>query len=390
MVDLPQSELPLRGDWLFPTEIRFGAGRLAELGALCRRHGIMRPLLVTDRGLAQLPLTQRVIEAARKAGIAPQLFAEVQENPTDENVRAGAAAFRDAKADGVIALGGGSGLDCGKSIAVLGGLGGDLKRFISPDHELGARERGVPPIIAIPTTAGTGAEIEIAAVITDTASRVKIGVWHPEMLPKVAIADPEMTLSLPRHLTAATAMDALIHNLEALCVPMFHPMADAIAIDGVLRVGKYLPMALDEPNNIVARAHLLAASLAGATAFGKGLGAVHALSHAIGARLGTHHGLTNAVLLPFVLDFNEPKIGPALRAIADALGLAGEKVAATRAWLDHLARTAGIPENLGALGVTRAQIPELAEIAAADVCATTNPVPLDVKTLVGILAKAMG
>ena len=384
------TQLTLRGDWLFPTEIRFGAGRVAELGEICRKLGISRPLLVTDRGLARLGPTHRVMEEAGRADIHPILFAEVQENPTDANVIAGAEAYHAAGADAVIALGGGSGLDCGKAVAALAGLGGNLRRFMWPNQEESSRERGVPPIIAIPTTAGTGAEIEIASVITDTDRRVKCGVWHPQMLARIVVADPELTLSLPRHLTAATAMDALVHNLEALCVPMYHPMADAIAIDGIVRIGRWLPIVLDDLGDLVGRTHLLAASIAGATAFGKGLGAMHALSHAIGARIGGHHGLTNAILLPHVLDFNERAIGPALASVAVALGLAGDPVLACRAWLGNLAARAEIPANLGVLGVATSHVQELAEVAIADICATTNPVPLDRNSLANILLAAIG
>jgi len=389
VIETQNSDLPLRGDWLFPTDIRFGAGRVAEIGAICRKHGMARPLLVTDRGLAQLPIAQRVMDEMTEAGIHPTLFAEVQENPTDKNVVAGAEAYHAASADGVVALGGGSGLDCGKAVAALAGLGGSLSDLMWPNHEKTATRKGVPPIITIPTTAGTGAEVEIASVITDTTQRRKVGIWHPQMLSRTVIADPEMTLSLPRHLTAATAMDALIHNLEALCVPMYHPMADAMAIDGVARIGRWLPTVLDDPANIQGRANLLAASIAGATAFGKGLGAMHALSHAIGARIGGHHGLTNAILMPHVLDLNERAIRPALRAVASHLGLAGEPVASCRAWLANLAIRAEIPKSLQVIGVTPNHIPDLAEVALRDICATTNPVPLDLESLSTVLRAAI-
>lgn len=375
------------GDWIFPTQIRFGAGRLAELAEVCRRLGIARPLVVTDRGLAATPIAAQVMQAATAPGIVPVLHGEVGENPTGEDVAAGAVVFHKAGCDGVIALGGGSGLDCGKAIAVLAGCGGSLWRFAWPDHEAASRESGCYPVIAIPTTAGTGAEVETASMITDPTPAKK-AIVHPGMLPKVVIADPALTVSLPPRLTAATGMDALSHNLEALCVSVFNPMADAIALEGIALVARHLPTAVAEPTNIAARAGMMTAAIMGATSFCKGLGAMHALSHAIGALHERHHGLTNAVVMPYVLAFNRPAIEPQLAAIAAALNLKGDPFDSVQGWILELRRQTGIPHSLTGLNLGPGDFPAIAKLAAIDGCAATNPVPLDETSLLSILKAA--
>ncbi|HYV89439.1 MAG TPA: iron-containing alcohol dehydrogenase [Candidatus Polarisedimenticolia bacterium] len=382
-----QQSVNRAGDWIFPTQIRFGAGRLAELADLCRRLGMSRPLVVTDRGLAATPIAAGVMQAASRQGVTPVLYGEVQENPTGEDVGAGAAAFNKAGCDGVVALGGGSGLDCGKAVALLAGCGGSLWRFAWPDHEAASTERGCYPVIAIPTTAGTGAEVETASMITDPTPAKK-AIVHPGMLPKIVIADPELTLSLPARLTAATGMDALSHNLEALLVPVFNPMADAIALEGIVLVARHLATAVAEPANIEARAGMMTAAIMGATSFCKGLGAMHALSHAIGALHERHHGLTNAVVMPYVLAFNRPAIGPQLAQIAAALKLDGDPFAAVHGWIVELRRHVGIPHNLTGLNLGPGDFPAIARLAAIDGCAATNPVALDEASCLSILQAA--
>jgi alcohol dehydrogenase class IV len=388
MSEVQKTGAPLRGDWLFPTEIHFGAGRIDELGALCVRFGMKRPLVVTDRGLAATPIARRVLVAAEGSGVAPRLFAGLQENPTGRNVEDGVAAFHDGKADGVIALGGGSGLDGGKTIALLAGCGGSLWRFAWPDHETAQTEPAGVPIIAIPTTAGTGAEVEPSAIITDERKPAKRAVLHPAMLPKAVIADPGLTLSMPRGLTAATGMDALSHNLEALCVESFHPMADAIATSAIAMIGRWLPVAVAEPQDLTARSYMMAAAIMGATAFGKGLGAMHALSHAIGAVKGCHHGLTNAVLMPFVLAYNRPVIEPAMATLAAALPVEGDGFAAVHRWILDLRRKIDIPETVTGLGLERSEFAQIADLAAGDICAGMNPRPVDSRSLRAILDAA--
>lgn len=366
----------LRGDWLFPTQIRFGCGRVAELGEICTRLGLKRPLIVTDRGLIKTEVARTVMAAATVPGVLPQVFADVRENPTHVEVEAGAAAFHAAQADGVIALGGGSALDCGKAIAVLAGCGGSLWRFAWPDHEAAQSETGVYPIIAVPTTAGTGAEVEASGIITNPSIPIKKGIVHPAMMPKVVIADPALTVGLPPLLTAATGMDALSHNLEALCVPGYHPMADAIALAGIVAVAKHLPTAVREPADLEARSQMMAAALMGATAFGKGLGAMHALSHVIGALINSQHGLTNAVLMPYVLMHNRAAIGDKMALIAEALKLTGDPFTAVHRWILDLRREVGVPATVTALGLARADFDRVARLAETDICATTNPVAI--------------
>jgi alcohol dehydrogenase class IV len=388
MSEVQEAGLPLRGDWSFPTEIRFGAGRIEELGALCTRFGMKRPLIVTDRGLATTPIVESVRRAAEGPGVAPGLFAALQENPTGRNIEDGVAAFRAWSADGVIALGGGSGLDGGKTVALLAGRGGSLWRFAWPDHEAAQAEPGGVPIIAIPTTAGTGAEVEPSAIVTDERQPAKRAILHSAMLPRAVIADPALTLSMPRGLTAATGMDALSHNLEALCVQSFHPMADAIATSAIAMIGRWLPVAVAEPQDLTARSYMMAAAIMGATAFGKGLGAMHALSHAIGAVKGCHHGLTNAVLMPFVLAYNRPAIEPAMAALAAALPVEGDGFAAVHRWILDLRRRIDIPETVTGLGLDRSEFERIADLAAGDICAGMNPMPVDARSLRAILDAA--
>ncbi len=376
----------LRGDWLFPTEIRFGAGRIAELPAVLAQHGMRRPLIVTDRGLAATSIPHRILALAQTVS-TPRLWAEADQNPTGEQVMAGTEAFQAHDADGVVALGGGSGLDCGKSVALLAGCGGDLWRFAYPRSLQVTAERSRAPIVAVPTTAGTGAEVEASGIITDPSKPVKAGIVNPSMMPRAVIADPELTLSLPADLTAWTGMDALSHNLEALLVRQFHPMADAIAASGVALCHKWLPRAVENGKDVEARSYMMAAAIMGATSFGKGLGAMHALSHAIGALAGCQHGLTNAVLMPHVLDFNLPAVTKPIEALAAHLRLERNTGAFLEA-NDRLARRVGIPRRVTDIGVKRQDFERLAHMALPDINAATNPRKLDHSALISILEAA--
>jgi alcohol dehydrogenase class IV len=325
---------------------------------------------------------------AERARVRPALFADVQANPTGANVEAGVAALERHQADGLIALGGGSAIDCAKAIALLAACGAPLWRFAWPGHAAAQGERVRLPILAIPTAAGTGAEVEPSALITDSALPAKRALLHPGMMPKLVIADPALTISLPPALTAATGMDALSHSLEALCVANYHPMADSIAISAIVLIGRWLPVAIAEPDNIDARSHMLAAAIMGAAAFGKGLGAMHALSHAIGALKGHHHGLINAVLMPFVLAYNRPAIAEAMARLATALHLTGDPLPAVQRWVLDLRRRVGTPETVTALGLARSDFAQVAALAAQDICAGTNPVPVDALRLRAILEAA--
>jgi alcohol dehydrogenase class IV len=378
----------LRGDWLFPTETRFGASRVSELPAILLSHNIFRPLIVTDRDLAATPIPGR-IEALAKLSSTPLLWTGAKQNPTGEQVKSGTVAFHDHRADGVIALGGGSGLDCGKAVALLAGCGGDLWRFAYPRSLEVQAERTKVPIIAIPTTAGTGAEVEASSIITDTRKPVKAGIVNPSMMPRIVIADSELTLSLPANLTAWTGMDALSHNLEALLVRQFHPMADAIGAVGVKMCHDWLPRAVENGKDLTARSYMMAAAIMGATAFVKGLGAMHALSHAIGALVGAQHGLTNAVLMPYVLQFNRPAIEEPVAALAAYMELEPSFDAYYEAVL-ALSEKIGIPKHVTDLRVARQDFERLAHMALPDFNAGCNPRKLDVPSLVSILEAASG
>ena len=369
--------MTLRGDWSYPTRVRFGPGRIRELADVCRALGIRRPLVVTDPGLADHPIGRQVMQITSEAGLEAGLFAELEPNPKDAHVAAGVEAYRRGGHDGVIALGGGSGLDAGKAVALMAGQSRPLFDFEDRgDNWTRADPAGIAPVVAVPTTAGTGSEVGRASVITNGETREKVIVFHPKMLPGEVILDPELTLGLPPALTAWTGLDALSHNLEALCAPGFHPMADGIATEAIRLVHRWLESAVDDGSDLAARTHMLAAASMGAVAFQKGLGAMHAMAHPIGGLLGAHHGRTIAVVMPYVLGFNFEAIEARLDRLARTLGMAGG--AATFVdWVLVLRKAFEIPDRLDALGVGREHVSTLAERAAADPSNATNPRPLD-------------
>ncbi len=364
----------LCGDWSYPTAIRFGPGRIAALAKSCRSVGITRPLLVTDSGLAALPMVREAVARNEEAGVPTAVFSDVQSNPVERNVAGGLAAYRTGGHDGVIAMGGGSAMDTGKIIALMAGQEGALWDYGGKWQQipLGA----IAPIVAVPTTAGTGSEVGRAAVITHEATRVKKIILHPGMMPRAVVADPALTLGLPSHLTAATGMDALAHSLEAFCAPFHHPMADGIALEGMRLVHAWLPVAVRDGANLTARAHMMAAATMGAVAFQKGLGAIHALSHPVGAIYDTHHGLTNAVFMPYVLAFNRPAIEEKMERLARYLALPNPGFDAVLRWILDLRAALDIPHTLRDLGVPADRLDDLAAMAAADPCAPENPVPV--------------
>ena len=362
-------------DWSYPTRIAVGAGRIRELADGCHQLGIRAPLLVTDPGLAALPFMSDVKARCAEAGLRIESFSDVQGNPTRQNVEDGVEIFTAGQHDGVIAMGGGSALDAGKAIAFLSGQQRSLWDFEDLDDNWSrAREDGIAPIIAIPTTAGTGSEVGRVSVITDTAEKRKRLIFHPRILPSFVILDAELTLTLPAHLTAATGMDALSHNLEAYCSPRFHPMADGIAQEGIRRIVQYLPRAVADGNDLKARTQLLVASTMGATAFQKGLGAMHALAHPLGARYNAHHGLLNAILMPYVLQANRSAIASKLTDLTRALDIANpgfdaffERVMALREQIE-------IPKRLNDIGIDATESALIGELAVVDPPAATNPV----------------
>jgi alcohol dehydrogenase class IV len=370
----------LKGNWNYPTLIRFGAGRIRELPDACRTLGMQRPLIVTDPGLAKLPMIANAAQVLGAAGLSAAVFSDIQANPVEANVTNGVAAFRSGSHDGVIAFGGGSALDVGKAIALMSGQARPIFDFEDrEDWFTRVDVKGMAPVVAVPTTAGTGSEVGRASVITDIADHTKKIIFHPRMMPGVVIEDPELTVGLPPQVTAATGMDALSHCLEAYCSPFYHPLAEGIAVEGMRLIREWLPVAVRDGRNIEARSHMLIASSMGATAFQKGLGAMHSLSHPCGANLNTHHGLTNAVVMPYVLAWNREAIEEKLARLAAYLGLEQHSFGGVLDWVLELRGRLGIPNTLADIGVRPEHAAQFAPQAFADPSTGGNPLPVDTK-----------
>jgi alcohol dehydrogenase len=383
------SETAPRANWNYPTSVRFGPGRIAELPEVCRANGILRPLLVTDSGLARAPITLAALATLRDAGLEAALFSDLKPNPVGANLEAGVAAYRSGRHDGVVAFGGGSGLDLGKLVAFMSGQTRPVWDFEDiGDWWTRADPNGIAPVIAVPTTAGTGSEVGRAGVLTDEREHVKRIIFHPKMMPRVVICDPELTVGMPAKITAGTGMDAFSHCLEAYCAPGFHPLADGIAVEGMRLVARSLERAVREPANLAARADMMAAAAMGATAFQKGLGGMHALSHPVGALYDTHHGMTNATFMPYVLAFNRGAIEERIARLSAYLGLAQAGFDAFQAFVLKLRASVGVPHTLPELGVDDRQARKIAQMAVADPSAGGNPVPLTVEGTAAIFSAA--
>ncbi|HUD52886.1 iron-containing alcohol dehydrogenase [Parvibaculum sp.] len=369
----------LSANWNYPTKVRFGPGRIKELAEACRAVGISRPLLVTDPGLKPLPMIMEAIGSLEQSGLASALFADVHPNPVGADVEAGLKVFRNGKHDGVVVFGGGSAMDAGKAIAFMSGQTRPMWDYEDrEDWWTRADAKGIAPIVAVPTTAGTGSEVGRASVITDERDHTKKIIFHPKMQPAEVIADPELTVGLPPHITAATGMDALSHNLEAFCSPFWHPMAQGIALEGMRLVKDWLPTAVKQGSNIEARSYMLAASSMGATAFQKGLGAMHSMSHPCSSLRGTHHGLTNAVVMPYVLVHNKSAIEEKLAAAARYMGLKDQSFNGYVDWVLAIREEIGIPNTLKEIGFGEDAIPEAAPMALEDPSTGGNPLPMTV------------
>ncbi|MEO8243048.1 MAG: iron-containing alcohol dehydrogenase [bacterium] len=362
-------------NWSYPTPIKFGVGRIAELAEQCKAVGLKKPLLVTDKALAALPITAAALDGLEAAGLGRAMFSEVDPNPNEKNMADGIAMYLAGGHDGVVAFGGGSGLDLGKMIALMAHQRKDLSVWDLEDVDdwyTRADPTKIAPIIAVPTTAGTGSEVGRAGVLTNATTHKKKIIFHPRLMPAVTICDPALTVGMPRFITAGTGMDALAHCLEAYCSPFYHPMSQGIALEGMRLVFENLPKVYADPNNLDARAHMMSAAAMGAVAFQKGLGAIHSLSHPVGAVYGTHHGTTNAVVMPMVLDFNRAEIEDRLEAAAAYLGISGgfdgfrEQVMKLRAML-------AIPANLTAMGVREGDLDMLTDMALEDPSCGGNP-----------------
>ena len=365
-------------NWSYPTAIKFGVGRIAELADHCKAAGIAKPLLVTDKALASLPITAQALDILDAAGLGRAVFSEVDPNPNEQNMTDGIKVYRAGGHDGVIAFGGGSGLDLGKMIALMAHQRDGLSVWDLEDVDdwyTRADADRIAPVIAVPTTAGTGSEVGRAGVLTNALTHRKKIIFHPKLMPAVTICDPELTVGMPRAITAGTGMDAFAHCLEAYCSPHYHPMSQGIALEGMRLVNDYLPRAYATPGDLEARAQMMSAAAMGAVAFQKGLGAIHALSHPIGAVYGTHHGTTNAVVMPMVLDFNRPAVEGRLARAAAYLGIPGG-FDGFRARVMDLRAELGIPPNLTALGVGRDRLDELTEMALEDPSCGGNPIDM--------------
>ena len=368
-------------NWSYPTAIKFGPGRIRELADHCKAVGMKKPLLVTDKALAALPITAGALDILDAAGLGRAVFSEVDPNPNEMNMEAGLKVFRAGGHDGVVCFGGGSALDLGKMIALMV----DQTVSVWELEDIGdwwtrANPATIAPIIAVPTTAGTGSEVGRAGVLTNSQTHKKKIIFHPKLLPAVTICDPELTVGMPKFITAGTGMDALAHCLEAYSSPFYHPMSQGIALEGMRLVFENLPRVYADPGDLEARAHMMSAAAMGAVAFQKGLGAIHSLSHPVGAIYGTHHGTTNAAVMPMVLDFNRAAIESRIDAAAAYLGIKGgfagfhDRIMALRSELS-------IPANLSEMGVQSARLDEMSAMALEDPSCGGNPVKLTLENL---------
>jgi len=368
--------MQLTGNWSYPTTIRFGAGRISEIADACNTAGMRKPLLVTDRGLANLPITRDTLALLDQARLGKAMFAEVDPNPNEKNLELGLKVYNEGGHDGVIAFGGGSGLDLGKVIALMCGQTRPVWDFEDVgDWWTRADADKIAPIIAVPTTAGTGSEVGRAGVLSNSETHEKKIIFHPRLLAAVVICDPELTVGMPAMITAGTGMDAFAHCLEAYCSPHYHPMSQGIAVEGMRLVKENLPRVYTDGSDIEARAHMMSAAAMGATAFQKGLGAIHALSHPIGAFYNSHHGTTNAVVMAPVLTFNRAAIETRIDALAAYLGIAGGFDGFYN-YVVELNASLGIPANLTELGVTDPDMDWLVASALKDPSVGGNPIEM--------------
>jgi len=374
-------------DWTFPVPIHFGPGRLSEIGMACRQLAITNPLIVTDRGSRDLLFVEVTSEACRSAGVRSSVFSEVEPNPTDADIALGKTVFNEGCHDGIIAIGGGSGMDAGKAISLIARDETELWAF-DYDHPKppAVHPASFVPLICVPTTAGTGAETESTAMLTDTALGRKRCVWHPEQKPRLAILDPELTRELPADLTAWTGCDALVHAIEAFTVPEWNPLCDGLALEAIRLIRGSLEVAVADGEDLEARGAMLVGSCLAGISFQKGLGLVHAMSHMVGAVCNTHHGLTNAVLLPPVLRYNAPALEEKVPLINAAMGLHCEDFSSMFSDVVRLLDALEIPRGLRDLGIPEDALDSIAEKAFTDAARSTNPVPANtsqIRTLLG-------
>jgi alcohol dehydrogenase len=373
----------------YPTAIKFGAGRIRELADHCRAAGITRPLFVTDPGLAAMPMVRGIVEDVKRAGLGIGVFSDVRPNPVEANVVEGVRAYKAGNHDGVVAFGGGSGLDVGKLVALMHGQHVSLFELEDVDDWWTRADASkISPIIAVPTTAGTGSEVGRAGVVTHPVTHEKKIIFHPAIMPKVAILDPELTVGLPAKLTAATGMDALAHCLEAYCAPFYHPLAAGVALEGMRLIKENLARAVKKGTDLEARGHMLMASTMGATAFQRGLGAIHALSHPFGGLYDAHHGTLNGIVMPYVVKANRRKIQKDIERAAAYLGIKGGFNGFLK-WILGLRKEIGIPHTLADIGIDTRRLDEVAAMAIKDPSAGGNPIAFTEKQYKSLAKKCV-
>jgi len=374
--------LPSSTNWNYPTTVWFGFDRIKNIAEALKELNIKKPLIVTDDALVKLPIMQDLCETLQSKEIAYTIFSDVQPNPTGTNVQNGVEVYKNSKNDGVIAFGGGSALDAGKTIAFMSGQSRSLWDFEDiGDNWSRADENGIAKTIAIPTTAGTGSEVGRATVITDSKNHAKKIIFHPKMLPSIVILDPVLTYNLPKHITAWTGIDALVHAIEAYCAPGFHPMADGIAIEAIRLIKENLPTAFEKPHDKNARAYMLVAAMMGATAFQKGLGSVHSLAHQLGGLFNTPHGLANSIILPYALKQNESAIEQKMIKLCEYLNIQNPS---TKSFIDFilgLREKLEIPHTLKEAKISNERAKEIGELAYNDPSTPTNAKKIDANDL---------
>lgn len=380
-------------NWNYPTTMWFGNGRIADLPTACAQLGMQKPLFVTDEGLVALDIVKNTCALLSEAGVEHVLYSNVQGNPSGENVDQGVALYREQGCDGIIAFGGGSGLDAAKAIGLMADQDPSLSLWDMEDvgdNWTRAKPEAIAPIIAVPTTAGTGSETGRASVITDVANEAKKIIFHPKMLPSIIISDPELTLGLPPHITAWTGIDALVHAVEAYCAPGYHPMADGIAIEAIRLISEYLPKAVADGSDLEARGQMLVAASMGATAFQKGLGSVHSVAHTLGAMYNVQHGLCNAILLPYGLQQNRDVIDARMQHLCRVLELPGQGTQGVIDYILKLRESLGIPNTLAGLnGIDDSRAEEIGRVAFKDPSTPSNAKPVTAGDLQALFVAAV-
>ena len=370
-------------NWNYPTTVWVGEKRIEDLHLACAQLKMKKPLFVTDSGLAQSEMVKKIVDDLNKKSFQTKVFSEVKGNPVGSNVSQGVEAFKKGNHDGVIAFGGGSGLDVGKAVAFMSAQSRPIWDFEDiGDYWTRANSEGIAPIIAVPTTAGTGSETGRASAIVNEKTGIKKIIFHPKFLPSIVILDPVLTVGLPPKLTAATGMDALAHNLEAYCAPGFHPMADGIALEGMYLIKKWLTIAVKDGKNLEARSNMLAAASMGSTAFQKGLGAIHSLSHPVNSMYNVHHGLSNAIFMPYVLTFNKKEIENKIVKITEYLDLKERTFDVFLNWIMNLREEFNIPHKLSDVAdVKNKDLDKLSKMALEDPSTSGNPKKLELKDM---------